>query len=222
MWGREGKRSEVSDQRSEGRVAMSEGKLKREAGRGLLIVVSGPSGVGKTTITHRLVERLGAVFSVSMTTRQPAAGDVEGVDYYFVDEGRFRQAVDRGELLEWAEVFGRFYGTPRGPVEENLAAGRDVILEIDVAGARQVKGKVADAVTIFVLPPSEGVLLERLRGRGREDEERIHRRFSEAKREIAEAKSGGVYEHFIVNEELERAVEEAVGIVEGERKRRDC
>ena len=190
-------------------------------GRGLLIVISGPSGVGKTTITHQLVERLGASFSVSMTTRAKTAADREGVDYYFVDEGRFRSAIEGGELLEWAEVFGNYYGTPRGPVEAELAAGRDVILEIDVAGGTQVKGKLSEAVTLFVLPPSEEVLLERLRGRAREDEATIQRRFAEAKREIGAAKTGGAYEHFVVNEDLERAIEEAVGVVEGVRVERD-
>jgi guanylate kinase len=179
----------------------------------LLIVISGPSGVGKTTITHRLVERLGAAFSISMTTRPRKGSDREGVDYYFVDEPRFRQAIDRGELLEWAKVFDRYYGTPRKPVEQNLAAGRDVILEIDVAGGRQVKAAMPQMLGIFILPPSEEDLVKRLRGRGREDEAEIQRRFRDAQHEIAEARASGAYEHFIVNENLDHAVEEAHRVV---------
>ena len=172
-------------------------------------MISGPSGVGKTTITHRLVERLGAVFSVSMTTRPRKGSDRDGVDYYFVDELRFRQAIEGGELLEWAQVFDRFYGTPRGPVEANLAAGRDVILEIDVAGGKQVKQALPRMLGIFILPPSEQELVVRLRSRGREDEAEIQRRFRDAQREIADAHASGAYDHFVVNQTLDTAVEEA-------------
>src|SRR5437016_1337197 len=122
---------------------------------GLLIVISGPSGVGKTTITHKLVRKLDAVFSVSMTTRPMKPGGREGVDYYFVDEPRCKQAVADGELLEWAKVCDRYYGTPRKAVERNLIAGKDMVLEIDVAGGKQVKKLFPQALMIFVLPPSE-------------------------------------------------------------------
>lgn len=176
-------------------------------------MISGPSGVGKTTITQELVKRLDAAFSVSMTTRPPAAGDREGVDYYFVDNARFQQAVANGELLEWAKVFDRCYGTPRKPVEQNIAAGRDVILEIDVNGGKQVKKVFPQALSIFVLPPSGEELLNRLRGRGREDEAAVQRRFAEAKSEIAEAKASGAYDEFMVNHDLDAAVEEAYNIV---------
>ena len=179
----------------------------------LLIVISGPSGVGKTTITHRLIERLGAVFSVSMTTRPRKGTDREGVDYFFVDEPRFRRAIEGGELLEWAQVFDRYYGTPRGPVEASLRAGRDVILEIDVAGGKQVKTSMPQMLGIFILPPSEEDLVKRLRGRGREDEAEIQRRFRDAQREIAEAKSCGAYDYFVVNRDLDAAVEEAFRVI---------
>ena len=182
--------------------------------RGLLVVISGPSGVGKTTITHRLVDRLKAVFSVSMTTRPKTPADTEGLDYYFVDQARFDQAVKDGELLEWARVFDRCYGTPRKPVMDNLAAGRDVIVEIDVNGGEQVKKSFPEALSIFVLPPSEDELLARLRRRAREDEAKIQRRFSEAKREIAQAKADNAYDHFIVNEQLDKAVDDAYAIVQ--------
>lgn len=182
--------------------------------RGLLIVISGPSGVGKTTITHTLETRLGAVFSVSMTTRTKTTADTEGVDYYFVDEPRFTQAIDRGELLEWAHVFGNYYGTPRKPVEHNLAAGRDVLLEIDVHGAEQVKRAFPDALSIFVLPPSEEELLRRLRARKREDESVIQRRFQEAQREIQQARDCHAYDHFVVNQHLQQAVDQAMAFVQ--------
>lgn len=177
--------------------------------RGLLIVVSGPSGVGKTTITHRLLEQLDAAFSVSMTTRPKTDKDREGEDYYFVDKAHFEAAVERGDLLEWAEVFGNYYGTPRRPVEEHLAAGRNVLLEIDVAGATQVKRRLPEALTIFVLPPNEDSLLQRLRERGREEESVIQKRFAKARHEIETARASGAYDHFVTNDQLDRAVHEA-------------
>lgn len=186
-------------------------------GAGLLIVISGPSGVGKTTITHRLVDRLGAAFSVSMTTRAKTAEDREGVDYYFVDHERFEHAIESGELLEWAHVFDSYYGTPRQPVERQLAAGRDVILEIDVNGAAQVKHRMPEALAIFVEPPDEDELLRRLRARGRDDEATIQRRFHEAQREVATAHGSNTYDHFLVNRELAATVEEAERIVERHR-----
>jgi guanylate kinase len=189
--------------------------------RGMLLVISGPSGVGKTTITHHVEEQLGGVFSVSMTTRARAETDREGIDYHFVDMPTFVKARDGGELLEWAEVYpGLCYGTPRRPVEEALAAGRLMILEIDVDGALQVKEKLPDAYALFVLPPSERVLLERLRHRGRDDEAAIQRRFAKAKREIIKAWDSGVYDEFIVNRDLDRAVAEAVELVRMEMSRR--
>lgn len=193
-----------------------EHRLPTDTDDGLLLIISGPSGVGKTTIT-RAVERAipGSVFSVSVTTRQKTQGDVEGVDYHFLTDGEFDLLVAADELLEWAEVFGRRYGTPRKWVDEQLRRGRLVILEIDVKGARQVKGRVPGAFGMFILPPSEDVLLERLRARKRDTEEAIARRFAEAKREIAEAKASGVYDAFVINDELDRTIEEAVGIVRG-------
>jgi guanylate kinase len=180
---------------------------------GLLVVISGPSGVGKTTITHQLVQRLGAVFSVSMTTRPKSAADTEGVDYYFVDELRFERAIADGELLEWAKVFTHYYGTPRGPVEHHLHEGRDVILEIDVNGAEQIKKAMPDALAIFVNPPSEEELLRRLRARAREGEDVIQRRFREAQREMKQTRGCGAYDHFIINENLDEAINHAYQIV---------
>lgn len=201
---------------------MSEPKhrLPTDTDDGLLVVMSGPSGVGKTTIA-RAVDRAipDALFSVSATTRAQTAADVEGVDYHFVSEDEFRAMVARDEFLEWAEVFGRLYGTPRAWVDEQLRRGRVVICDIDVEGARQIKAKMPDALTLFVLPPSEDELLERLRARKREGEEAIQRRFAEAKREIAAARASGVYEQFLVNEDLEASIAQALALVTNARSR---
>lgn len=196
-------------------------RLPTDTDDGMLLVISGPSGVGKTTIT-RAVERSipGSVFSVSATTRAKTQADVDGVDYHFVTEDRFDEMVREGAFLEWAGVFGKRYGTPRAWVEEQLARGRLVILEIDVEGAKQVKQAMPEAFGVFILPPSEEELLRRLRSRKREDEALIQKRFAEAQREIAEAGRCGSYDAFITNDELERAIREAVDTVTRERDRR--
>jgi guanylate kinase len=186
----------------------------------VLLVISGPSGVGKTTITHEVERRLGGVFSVSVTTRPKTPADVEGKDYFFIDEAEFARRRDAGELLEWATVFGKYsYGTPREWVLEHLAQGHLVILEIDVQGALQVKAKMPEAYMMFVLPPSDEELLRRLRSRGRDNEEAIQRRFREAKREIETARDSGRYDAFIVNDNLQHAIDQACELVE---KRRSC
>ncbi|MEX2673323.1 MAG: guanylate kinase [Phycisphaeraceae bacterium] len=192
---------------------MIEPPLPNHSGPSLAVVVSGPSGVGKTTITKRLLEALEAAFSVSMTTRPKTHADTEGVDYFFVTGDRFKQAIDSDELLEWAQVFDHYYGTPRAPLEENLKSGRDVVLDIDVNGGIQVKNAMPEALTIFILPPSEDELLNRLRKRGREDEQKIQRRFREAKREMTAAKESGAYDHFIVNDNLEQALAVALDLI---------
>lgn len=189
-------------------------RLPTDTDDGLLLIISGPSGAGKTTIT-RAVERAipGSVFSVSATTRPKTAADVEGVDYHFVDDAEFDRMIAADAFLEHAGVFGKRYGTPRAWVMEQLRRGRLVILEIDVQGAINVKRQVPEALAIFILPPGEATLLERLRSRKREDEQKIQRRFAEARREILTARECGVYNHFIVNDNLDRAIDEAVGIV---------
>lgn len=187
---------------------------------GLLLVISGPSGVGKTTITHEVERRLGGVFSVSVTTRPKTAADVEGRDYYFISNEEFARRRDAGDLLEWATVFGRYsYGTPRGPVLDQLAQGRLMILEIDVQGALQIKQKLKDAFMLFVLPPSDEELLRRLRARGRDSDEAIQRRFDEAQHEIKTARESGAYDAFIVNDDLKTAIEQACALVEKRRGR---
>jgi guanylate kinase len=187
----------------------------------MLLIISGPSGVGKTTIT-RAVERSipGAVFSVSATTRPRTAANVEGVDYHFVSDTEFDSLVSQGAFLEWANVFGKRYGTLRPWVDEQLARGRLVILEIDVQGAANVKKQMPQAFAMFILPPDEQTLLERLRNRQREGEDGIQRRFAEARREIAQATTSGVYDAFVTNRDLDKAITEAVAVVKGELQRR--
>jgi guanylate kinase len=201
-------------------MAETKHRLATDTDDGLLVVMSGPSGVGKTTIA-RAVERAipASMFSVSATTRAKTDADVEGVDYHFVDEPTFRAMIGRDEFLEWAEVFGRLYGTPRAWVDEQLRRGRVVVCDIDVEGARQIKARMPKALTLFVLPPSEDDLLARLRQRKREGEDAIQRRFAEAKREIAAARASGVYEHFLVNEDLETSIAQAIALVTNARAR---
>lgn len=186
-----------------------------EPKQGCLVVISGPSGVGKTTIVRAVKDRLGGVFSVSATTRPKTVQETDGVDYFFLSEEDFEAMLDGGGLLEHAQVFGRHrYGTPRKPVEDALAAGELVILEIDVQGALQVRASAPDAYMIFILPPDEASLLGRLRGRGRDDEQAIQRRFAEAKKEIDVARSSGAYDAFVVNDDLDAAQDEACSLVD--------
>ncbi|MBI1190235.1 MAG: guanylate kinase [Tepidisphaera sp.] len=198
-----------------------ERRLATDTDDGLLLIISGPSGVGKTTIT-RGVERSvpDSVFSVSATTRAKTDADVEGVDYHFVSDEEFERMRAADAFLETAGVYGKKYGTPRAWVVEQLKRGRLVILEIDVQGAMQVKGKMPEAFAVFILPPTEEVLLQRLRERKRESEEQIQKRFAAATREIAQARECGVYDVFIVNEKLDEALREAVKRVQAERARR--
>jgi len=176
--------------------------------RGLLLVISGPSGVGKTTIVHEIVRRLDGVFSVSATTRAPGPGEHDGVDYWFIDPPTFQHWVDENRLLEVAQVFGRdWYGTPAEPVDRAVAEGRVAVLDIDVQGAESVREKRPGAFAIFVMPPSEQELLRRLRSRARDDEAAIERRFAEAQREIERARGEGTYDAFVVNDDLAAATD---------------
>jgi len=175
---------------------------------GLLLVVSGPSGVGKTSIVHEVVRRFRGEFSVSATTRAAGPGEVDGRDYHFIDQARFQRMIDAHEFLEYAQVFGRsWYGTPRAPVLAALAAGRVIVLDIDVQGAEQVRASHPGMFGIFILPPSEEDLLVRLRARAREDEAAIERRLAESTHEIARARSDGTFDAFVVNDDLGRCIE---------------
>ncbi len=182
---------------------------------GLVLVISGPSGSGKTTIARAVEERLGASFSVSATTRPPSDSEQRGRDYEFLSDEDFQELVDRGAFLEHAQVYGRHrYGTLRDQVEGHLAEGRVVILDIDVQGAVQVRHSMPEALLVFILPPSDDALEQRLRDRGRDDEPSIQRRLAEARREIEVGLHSGVYDAQIVNDDLDRAVEETCRLAE--------
>lgn len=182
--------------------------------QGLLVIVSGPSGAGKTTIARAIHAAFpGSILSLSLTTRPMGPTEREGVDYHFASEEEFEKGVREGAFLEHAGVYGKRYGTPRKPVEDGLAAGSLVILEIDVQGAKQVKAQIPGALGLFVRTPTEDELLRRLRARKRDNEDVIQRRFARAREETAEAERCGVYERFIINDKLTRATDEAVGAV---------
>ncbi len=180
---------------------------------GRLVIISGPSSVGKSTICKKVIERLdNAYISVSLTTRVRSADEVDGRDYWFVTKEQFQQRIKNGTLLEYAEVFDNLYGTPKDKVDESLQAGEIVILEIDVQGARQAKMHYPEAAMIFILPPSQKELTERMNGRGREDAEAAAKRLNWASNEIAAAWQ--YYEHMVINEDLEQAVNEVIEIIE--------
>ncbi len=183
--------------------------------QGLLLVISGPSGVGKTTIVHRMLEACDGTFSISATTRPMTKHETNGVDYLFMDEAAFQTLINADRFLEYAQVFGRSsYGTPREPVEDHLGKGRLVVLDIDVQGAVQVREAMPNMLGIFILPPSEDELLHRLRTRGREDEATIERRFAEARTEIKTARGSTAYDHFVVNDDLDQATQDVIEIVQ--------
>ncbi len=180
---------------------------------GKVIIISGPSGAGKSTICREVVRRLEDVhLSVSLTTRPPGPNEQDGRDYWFVSEQEFRDRIERGLLLEYADVFGNLYGTPKDKVDEALESGRNVILEIDVQGGRQAKAAYPDAVMIFILPPDEKTLADRIGRRGRDSAEVIKKRLEKANAEIAAAKP--YYDNMVINEDLEHAIDEVIRIIE--------
>lgn len=187
--------------------------------RGMMLVLSSPSGAGKTTLARRLLQRDKSIsMSVSVTTRNPRPGEVDGVDYHFLTKAQFDQRVQGGDLLEHATVFGNSYGTPRGPVEEVLSAGRDVLFDIDWQGTQQLREKAReDVVSIFILPPSRAELEHRLSSRGQDSPEVVARRMAQANGEISH---WAEYDYVIVNDDLDAAERRIVTIVESERCRR--
>lgn len=183
--------------------------------KGLLIVYSGPSGVGKSTILREVLkdESLNLEFSVSMTTRLPREGEVDGKDYFFVSKETFKKAIEEDKFLEHARYVENYYGTPRDYVEQERNKGKNVILEIDVQGGLQVIEKCSDCISIFIMPPSIDELRNRLSGRGTEKEEVVNKRVDEAQREI---KQGSVYKYHVVNNEIETSIKEVSDILKKE------
>jgi guanylate kinase len=183
----------------------------------LVLIVSGPSGSGKSTLVEKILEVPGTLLSVSCTTRSPRKTESDGKWYNFVTEVEFQQMVERGEFLEYAQVFGKnWYGTPRKWLEKAQAEKKDLVLEIDVQGALQVKRKLPGAVAVFVLPPSRAELERRIRARGQDSEDEIHRRLERARQEMLNYSS---YDFAIINDDLERAGREVQAIALGSRCR---
>jgi guanylate kinase len=182
--------------------------------KGLLIVLSGPSGAGKGTVCKAMLPTMTTTnYSVSCTTRQPREGEVEGVNYFFKSVEEFKGMIERDEMLEWAEVYTNFYGTPRKYVDETLDAGENVLLEIDIQGALQVKKKFPNGVFIFLIPPSLDELRSRILGRGSETEESFNRRFGAASDEMSYISE---YDYVVVNDEVEKASAKIKAIIAAE------
>jgi guanylate kinase len=185
--------------------------------RGILYVISAPSGTGKSTLAHKLLGSIpGMEFSVSYTTRPRRPGEENGREYHFVDDARFDAMIAEGAFLEWAHVFDHRYGTGRQATERALDQGRDLLLDIDVQGGRQVRERAEDAVFIFVLPPDYATLESRLRERGSEPEEAVRRRLTDAREEVGDYVR---YDYLVINDDLDRAVAQLAAIVAAERRR---
>jgi guanylate kinase len=190
------------------------------ARRGIVLILSSPSGAGKTTLTRMLLQdrQLDLTLSISVTTRPRRSSEVDGIHYRFINQRQFEAMRDTGELLEWAEVHGNLYGTPRAPVEEILGQGRDALFDIDYQGAQQVREKLPqDAVTVFILPPSMKELRARLERRAEDAKEAIERRLENARREISRWTQ---YDYVLVNEDLQTAFDDLLAILRAERSRR--
>lgn len=184
---------------------------------GLLIVLCGPSGVGKSTISRQLAKRMNISYTVSATTREKKPQDDAGKTYDHITRDEFFRRLDSDQFLEYAQVYGDYYGTPKRPAMNHLAAGKDVLLEIDVQGALQVRYQYPDALSIFILPPHKPALLQRLTDRGRDSADDISKRFRAAKREIHMAKGSRAFDYMVFNDDLERCVGEIINIIENER-----
>lgn len=186
---------------------------------GNVFVVSAPSGAGKSTLTQRLVQEVPDLsFSISFTTRKPRPGEVDGRDYFFIDEARFDAMVAEGGFVEWVQVYGHRYGTGRDWLDGVLATGRDVLLDIETTGALNLRQSVADACMIFILPPSAAALEQRLRGRGKDSDEQIRIRMQHARHEL---ELYGAYDYLVMNDDLELAYRQFESIILATRARRE-
>lgn len=184
-----------------------------------VFIISAPSGSGKSTLVRRLLAGVpGLMFSISYTTRAPRGGEVEGENYHFLARAEFQERIGRDEFLEHAEVFGNYYGTHRGVLGEAREQGRDLVLDIDVQGARQLKGKIPEAVTVFILAPSREILEQRLRARSEDSDRVIERRLRDAANEI---RNYSVYDYVLINKELNESDQTLAAIVRAERVRRN-
>ena len=191
---------------------------KANSCKGTLFVISGPSGVGKGTLRKELFKKVPELsYSVSCTTRKPRQGEQDGVDYFFIDDKTFERHLEAGEFLEWAEVHGNRYGTLEKTVRDSLDRGCDVILEIDVQGAAQVKKRMPEAVLIFIAPPGEEELRRRLSERGTEKKQELLKRLENARKELEESDK---YDHLVVNDDIKRASEELAEIIDFYRDKR--
>lgn len=187
--------------------------------KGLLILISGPSGTGKGTVCDLLRQKHPEIsYSISATTRQPRPGEQDGVNYYFYTKEKFQEMIEQDQLLEWAEVYGNFYGTPKQKVIDRLEAGEDILLEIDTQGALNVMKVMPEGLFIFLLPPSLEELAARLKGRGTETEESLHRRLGAA---VDEIKLATQYRYVVVNDKVEDAQDTIANIIEAEHHRSD-
>ncbi|MDO4280845.1 MAG: guanylate kinase [Peptococcaceae bacterium] len=182
--------------------------------KGILIVMSGPSGAGKGTICAHLREKIPMALSISATTRKPRSGEEEGINYFFLTKEQFEEKIAADGFIEWARVYDNYYGTPRAFVEEQLAAGKNVMLEIDPQGAKNVKQAMPEAVLVFVMPPSFKELERRIRGRGTETEEQITKRLSCA---VSEINTLDAYDYVIINSDLDLAVDQLTAIIDAEK-----
>ena len=190
------------------------GHTRTKGDRGQLFVVSGPSGSGKSTLSREAVRRTGASLSISTTTRSPGPSEVNGKDYTFISKEKFIEKINQNEFLEYAEVFGHYYGTPATTVHQKIEAGQTIVLEIDVQGAKQVFSRYPNAIGILIVPPNTEELHRRLNQRGRDNVETMKKRLEKAQWEIDQAKVDLHFKHTIINDHLEQAIEELGTIIE--------
>ena len=186
--------------------------------RGQLVVVSAPSGAGKTTIIEQVRDRMGPIgYSVSHTTRKPRQGEKDGVHYHFVSVEAFESMIKEGAFVEWAKVYGHYYGTSRKALEEGIQKGVDILLDLDPVGAKNIKKQFPEAILIFIVPPSLAILEERLRNRGTDSQEVVAQRLERAREEVSEA---AYYDYIVVNDDLEDAVADVMAIIRAGRCRK--